>query len=133
MPASRLFAPELLTRTSTSPAKLTLTRDSCYTGSATGIDVFLDGRRFARIAAGESITIFCSPGQHLIGARYSWGPVAPAEKEFTFSADVPKSARVTIDQAAIWMLSRRVGYFDIRRSNQSMQADAGPLYYPALT
>jgi hypothetical protein len=61
--------------------------------------VFLDGGRIARLAAGESITVFASAGSHLVGARYSWGPVAPAEKEFILSATVPKIARVTIDQS----------------------------------
>lgn len=81
-------------------AKMIITRDSGYTGSGAGIDVFVDGQRLARLAQKESITVYVAPGRHLVGARFSWGPVSPAEREFTADAQRPCRIRVTTEPNA---------------------------------
>ncbi len=99
VPAQRVHDHSLMSSSPQRSSRLTITRDQGYTGSLTGIDVFLDGHRVARVAIGESITIYATAGEHLVGAKYSWGPVGPAEQAVTLSAVSPKYVRITIDQS----------------------------------
>ena len=95
----RIINSVLLAPSQERTAKFIITRDAGYTGSLTGIDVFLEGDRIARLATKESITIFATPGRHLVGARYSWGSSIspPAEREFVADRKKACRIRVTID------------------------------------
>jgi hypothetical protein len=91
---SRVFAHSLLTPSADRSARFTIVRDRGYTGSAAGIDAFVDGQRIARLAAAEAVTIYTTPGRHMLGARFSWGPVGPAEREFTADPQRPLTVRI---------------------------------------
>ena len=95
VPASRVFAQTLISRSGQRTASFTLTRDRGILGVGVGIDVFVDGQRIARLAANETITIYVTPGQHILGARFSHGLVPPTEREFVAAADRPVRIRVT--------------------------------------
>ncbi len=97
VPSDRIFQSGLASRGGQRTAELTFARDQGYFGSGLGIDVFLDGSRVARLAIGESITIFATPREHLIGARWSHGDAPPTEREFILGG-TPKRIRVTLDQ-----------------------------------
>ncbi len=56
--------------------------------------MFIDGQRVARLATSESVSIYASPGRHLLGARFSWGPVGPAERDFVAYPQKPLTVRV---------------------------------------
>ncbi len=81
-------------------AKLIITRDAGYVGSLAGIDVFVGGQPVARLATSESITVYVTPGRHLVGVRFSWGPVPPTEREFIADPQKPSRIRVTTEQNA---------------------------------
>ena len=94
VPHDRVFAAALLTPSREGTAQFTLVRDRGYTASGAGIDVFIDGQRVARLATSESVSIYATPGRHFLGARFSYGPVAPAEREFF--ADPQRSLTVRV-------------------------------------
>jgi hypothetical protein len=96
-PRNRVFASSFLEPSSDRSASFVMTRDTGYTGSAAGIDVFLDGQRIARLAASETVTVYVTPGQHLLGARFSWGPVPPTERAFDLSSQQQLKVRVTTE------------------------------------
>jgi len=91
---SSVFAHSLLTPSADRSARFTIVRDRGYTGSAAGIDAFIDGQRIARLSAAEAVTIYTTPGRHMLGARFSWGPVGPAEREFTADPQRPLTVRI---------------------------------------
>jgi hypothetical protein len=95
VPADRIFAPTLVARSGERTASFTLTRAKGLLGVGVGIDVFVDGQRIARLAARETITIYVSPGQHILDARFSHGLVPPTEREFIAAADRSIRIRVT--------------------------------------
>jgi len=94
VPPDRVFAPALLAPWRDRTAQFTIVRDRGYTASAAGIDVFIDGERIARLATSESVTFYVTPGRHFLGARFSWGPVAPAERDFVADLKEPLTVRV---------------------------------------
>lgn len=67
VPASRVLAPQWLTRTSSS-GSLIVKRDSGFMGSACTIRVFLDAAPVADLAAGEMVELFVSLGEHNVVA-----------------------------------------------------------------
>lgn len=95
VPANRVFTQTLIARSGQRTASFTLTRDKGLLGVGAGIDVFVDGQRIARLAANETITIYVTPGQHILGARFSHGLVPPTEREFIAATDRPVGIRVT--------------------------------------
>lgn len=93
----RIFAPALLAPSAERTGSFALTRDVGYVGSAAGIDVFLEGQRVARLAASETVTVYVTPGRHLLGARFSWGPVPPTEREFVATSKERAKVRITTE------------------------------------
>jgi hypothetical protein len=76
-----------------------------------GIDVFIDGQKIARLAATEAVTIFATPGRHVLAARFSWGPIGPAERDFVADPQKPLTIRVfTQGNASSLDLRPETGY-----------------------
>ena len=96
----RVMNPTMLAPSPERTAKLIITRDAGFVGSLVGIDIFLEGNSIARLAKRESITVFVVPGRHLVGARFSSGPVPPVEREFVTDPQKPLRIRLTTDQNA---------------------------------
>ena len=94
VPAAHVFAAALLTPSPERSARFTIVRDRGYVGAGAGIDAFIDGQRIARLAATEAVTIYTTPGRHILGARFSYGPVGPAEREFVADAQRPLTIRI---------------------------------------
>ena len=69
-------------------------RDHGSAGVLTGVIVFIDGQKVARLASPETVTIFATPGRHTLGARFSYGPIGPAEREFEADPKKPLTVRV---------------------------------------
>ena len=99
VPSAHIADASLTTPSDERQARLTLTRDSGFIGSATGVDTFIDGIPIGRLATGETITIYATLGSHLLGARYSWGPAPPVERAFTLTKQAPTNVRLTIDNS----------------------------------
>lgn len=110
-PASRVSDTSLLQPSAQRSVRFTIIRDSGYVASAASIQVFIDGRQVARLATSETVTIYVSPGPHLVGARFSWGfSVPPAEREFLASPQKPTNIRITTDQNGNLDLKPESGY-----------------------
>ena len=90
----RVFAPGLLSPSSERTARFILVRDRGSAGVLAGVNVFIDGQKIARLAAAETVTIFASPGMHTLAARFSYGPVGPAERAFEADPKKPLTVRV---------------------------------------
>jgi hypothetical protein len=76
-----------------------------------GIDVYIDGQKIARLAATESVTVYATPGRHTLAARYSYGPIGPAERDFTADPQKPTTVRVfTQGNASSLDLRPETGY-----------------------
>src|ERR1051325_8709586 len=69
--SDRVFAALLLSPSTDRSARFTIVRDRGFVGSAAGIDAFVDGQRIARLGVAEAVTIYTTPGRHLLGARFS--------------------------------------------------------------
>jgi hypothetical protein len=96
-PPERVADPALLTPTSDRTAQLTFTRDHNYVAMGVGVQVFIDGKVTAKLAVGETISVYVRPGRHILGARFSHGNPPPTEREFVADSQRPLSIRVTYD------------------------------------
>lgn len=90
----RIFAPGLLTPSSGRMARFVIVRDRGSAGSLAGIDVFIDGQKIARLATSEFVTAYTTPGRHTLAARFSYGPIGPAERDFVADEQKPVTIRV---------------------------------------
>ena len=92
---NRVYNPALVSPTTQRSASLILTRDADYNaGSAAGIDVFIEGQRLVRLAERETVTVYVTPGRHIMGVRFSWGPGPSTEREFV--AEIHKPVRIRV-------------------------------------
>jgi hypothetical protein len=98
VPRDRVYNPALLSPTAQRSARLILTRDATYyPGSAASIDVFVEGQRLARLAERETVTFYVTPGKHIVGARFAWGPGPSMEREFVAETQKPVRIRVSTE------------------------------------
>ena len=72
VPAERRFDSAHLRPSHRRNCALTITRENGV--SARGLNVFLDGERIARMAAGESITVYVKSGHHHVGVKPLFSP-----------------------------------------------------------
>ena len=72
VPAERRFEPALLRPSHRRNCELTIIREKG--ASARGLNIFLDGARIARMAAGESLTVYVKPGHHYVGVKPLFSP-----------------------------------------------------------
>jgi len=90
----RTFAPGLLTPSDGRTARFVIVRDRGSAGSLAGIDVFIDSQKIARLATSDVVTIYATPGRHTLAARFSYGPIGPAERDFVADPQKPVTVRV---------------------------------------
>ena len=74
VPAERRFESALLRPSHRRSCALTVTREKGV--SERGLNVRLDGERIARMAAGESLTVYVKPGHHYIDVKPLFSPSA---------------------------------------------------------
>src|SRR5713226_210460 len=67
IPESRIYVQELLTP-DTNRVELLVARDAGTLGSACAFAVYLDGQLVSAIRQGEKLTLYISPGRHVLGA-----------------------------------------------------------------
>jgi hypothetical protein len=93
VPATRISARELFQPSKQRNCRATITRDNAFVGGGGGMDVFVDGKKVARLATRESITIFVAPGQHFVSVGVNEHNVR-GEAEFEFQPNRPRYIRV---------------------------------------
>ncbi len=74
VPAERRFESALLRSSHRRSCAVTITREKGM--PARGLNVYLDGERIARMAAGESMTAYVKPGRHRVAVKPLFSPVA---------------------------------------------------------
>ena len=109
-PRERVSNAAVLSPSAERSARFTITRDSGYVASAASVRVFIDGQIAARLATSETVVVYVTPGRHVVGARFSWGNMSPAEREFVADAQKPVSIRITTDQNPNLDLKPESGY-----------------------
>lgn len=104
VPAGRLLAFQ------TAPASpygtLIVTRDSGFTGSACNTTLYIDGKKSAEIASGESAKFYLEPGERIVGVNSTTlcgGGLK--ERSFVLSAGAIKKYRISIDTSMSMDLS----------------------------
>lgn len=65
-PASTVYAPAL-TQPRAGTAVVTVTRDTGLSGSACNDVVYADGEKVAALGTGQTVTMYLSPGHHVLG------------------------------------------------------------------
>ncbi|MBI1976150.1 MAG: hypothetical protein HYS56_01415 [Candidatus Omnitrophica bacterium] len=76
VPLKRVFAPQFLTERAET-VKITVKRDSGFTGSACTFSVFLDGSLIAELRGGERVDLYVKPGDHVLSTRVKRNPFYP--------------------------------------------------------
>lgn len=93
VPAGRRFEPHLLKATVRRSCALTISREEGIKGS--GLNLFLDGEQIARIKAGETVTVYATPGRHRLSARPLFSPAI--SQPLVLEKEEPAKIRI-IDQ-----------------------------------
>jgi hypothetical protein len=103
VPPDRILAEDLLRPSTDRTCSVTVTRDYDFGGSAQSITAFIDGKPFARLGTSDTVTIYATPGRHLVGARFrrTIGEVSPVEREFFLTASKPTSVHITVINGAV--------------------------------
>ena len=55
------------------------------------------GQRLARLAERETVTVYVTPGKHIVGARFASGPGPSMEREFVAETQKPVRIRVSTE------------------------------------
>lgn len=104
VPAGRLLA---FQATPPSPyGTLVVTRDSGFTGSACNTILYIDGKKAAEIASGESAKFYLEPGERIVGVNSTTlcgGGLK--ERSFVLDAGATKKYRISIDTSMSMDLS----------------------------
>jgi len=104
VPAGRLLA---FQATPASPyGTLVVTRDSGFTGSACNTILYIDGKKSAEIASGESAKFYLEPGERIVGVNSTTlcgGGLK--ERSFVLDAGAIKKYRISIDTSMSMDLS----------------------------
>ena len=69
-PAARIYAPQI-THPHPDTAQVTVVRDSGVAGSACNDLLFVDGQKVAALSTSQKVTLYLSPGHHVLGTTAS--------------------------------------------------------------
>jgi hypothetical protein len=114
VPAVRVFERNLLRPSPRRNCAINIVREKGVKGS--GLSLYLDGQRIARMSAGEAITIYPPPGRHLLTARPLFSPLVT--KQLLLEPGDTTTIRI-IDQA---------GNFELRTADRAWLDSIGRAY-----
>ncbi len=74
-------------------------RDTGFLGGGCGFRIYADAKPVANLAAGQMVTIYLTPGEHIL-STHSTGLCGPnnSELQIVVTANGPRNYRISIDQ-----------------------------------
>ena len=105
VPANRLYG--FTQKMASDDARITVIRDSGFTGSGCGLVVRIDGKRAAMLNSGELASFYVDPGEHVISAGLSGQALCSSLIDKTIELNVKPNQeriyRLSVDQNGFYI------------------------------